>query len=199
VINLIYNLTTDALEKKAKKYSKSYSFRNSYTGSPKYFPAIKIEQFYQKKNVDSIRRSLEITLLPAISENKKSFYYYIDKVNVSKSGVKYNPKFFNNLLIEVVVTFHDSAEVKTFTSKAIQYPFIRIPHENKIENQDFRTDNIPFGKHSILTEVSVNIVESNAKGVDMENISEMMKGSNESVKDVVNVIFGNLYQESVED
>jgi hypothetical protein len=201
LFSLGYKITTNQLEKKAKRYTKEYTFRNSYIGKPEDIPSFEIKQAYKEKGKKDPTEAFKISFMPEVAGSGKTFYYYIEDFSAKRSGAKYDKNFFNSWLIEVAVNYYDSKEKKSQISAAIQVPFIKIPLDGennpkyKINGHEFRTDNFPIGPNTFTTEVSVKLIESNAKKVKAEDISTMVSTTKDEARQLVNIIFKNLNEE----
>lgn len=188
VVNMAFQLTTNILEARTKKFTAEYTKTKSYldAGSGN-IPNI---NFVHKIGFDGDptpnKPALSIEIIAYQLEKIKGFVYYIKSIELdyplAKAISKHNTFDYS---IEIKPTFLINNEKKRIDISPIAVSSVEFK-KNEYEALKHRTDIIPMPKDAILTEISLKIVESNPIKVRAEKVLSTWNTYKDSTKTIIN-------------
>jgi hypothetical protein len=190
-IDLGFKITNDILEKNIEKFSGEYTVQNSYLDAgtktvPDFIITRKVLLKSKNDNssfTDAIKLDFEaqtVSNLPGL------FFYNLKSIDLDYSKAKTKRKGKTlNYIIEIKPTFIVNGEKKVQELSPINVNSVEFG-TNNFDNNDYRTDFIALPKNSILSELSVKIVESNPYKIKTEKLLNTVTKYKEDAKTIIN-------------
>lgn len=188
LLNIGFQLTTSALEKNSKKYSAEYIKHKSYLNAAtenmpviELFRKVTLKKSYSKEP----KNALYIQFKPEKVDGIAGFVYWVEKIELSYSAAK--AKSRNNTFdytIELKPTFLIGGKKVVQELSPIVITSVKFNNKN-FEKDKHRSDIILAPAGSLLTEVSIKIIESNPARIRAENILSMWNENKESAKTLI--------------
>jgi hypothetical protein len=187
IVDMGFKLTTNILEKRAKKFSAEYTKNKSYLQAGKYIiPNIKFVRTIVLDK-DTIP-ALTISFVPSQVPELEGFVYYIDFIDLKNSSAKVKSnKSTVDYSIEIKPTFLIDKEKKIIELSPLAISSVKFEN-NTYPPLKHRTDIIPLPNGAILTEISLKIVESNPLKVRAEKILSVWNTYKDDTKTIINNI-----------
>lgn len=187
IVDMGFQLTTDILEKRAKKFSAEYSKQKSYMEAgdrlvPNFTFVRTVVLYKDKDTVDA----LSIEILADSVPKMEGFVYYINSITLKNSSAKAvrSSKVFDYTL-EIKPTLLIGGEKKVIELSPIAISSVKFG-KNVYPKLKHRTDIIVKPADAFMTEISLKIVESNPRKVRAEKILSVWNTYKDNAKTIVN-------------
>jgi hypothetical protein len=189
VVNMAFQLTTNILEKRTKKFTAEYTKTQSYldAGSGNIPNITFVHKIGFNGDQSPNNSALSIEIIAYQLDKLRGFVYYIKSIELNYSLAK-GKRFKHNTFdysIEIKPTFLINNEKKRIDISPIAVSSVEFK-KNEYEDKKHRTDIIPMPKEAILTEISLKIVESNPIKVRAEKVLSAWNTYKDSTKTIIN-------------
>jgi len=186
VVDIGFQITTNILENRAKKFSAEYSKHKSYLqAGERHVPNFTfIRTLVLDKNPIE---ALSINILADPVAKMEGFVYYINSitlVNSSAKAVRRSKMFDYTIEIKPTLLLSDG-EKKVIELSPIAISSVKFG-ENLYPKLKHRTDIIAKPANAVMTEISLKIVETNPKKVRAEKILSVWNAYKDNAKTIVN-------------
>ncbi len=193
-------------EKNTKSFASEFTARTPYLTSRNAF----ISQFdvyrtilvKDKKQKDTI---FTVRIVPLEIKEENTFVFAVKELDVRKSGAKIKRNYdYNDYTIEIKLTYYDkeTKEKKEMTSSPISIQLKQVgKKEVYFSDCELSTDNptpqylsdkFPVNSDFIISEIAVNITETNPYKIKSEKIKSFYNQSSDSLNEMVHSII-NIY------
>jgi hypothetical protein len=186
-VDIVFKLTSAALENRVKQFTAEYSKQKSYLNAySSKLPSFKLIRIVKLPGSEEEKVALEIIVKPFEVKKSKAFVYYVDEINLNYSEAKSsgeNSRF--DYVIDIKPTFMLNNEKKVLELSPLAISSVKYG-KNKFPDKKHRTDIILLSEGSMLTEMSVKVIETNSCKVNAEKILSLWNDNKDSVKTIVN-------------
>lgn len=189
-IDLGFKITNDILEKKIEKFSGEYTVQKSYLDAgTKTVPDFIITRKISLKSQvdDSLFTAFKLVFeVRSATDLPGLFFYNLKSIDLKYSKAKTKSKGKTlNYIIEIKPTFIINGEKKVQELNPITVNSVEFG-SNNFDNNEYRTDFIALPRNSILSEISVKIIESNPYKIKTEKLLNTVTKYKENATTIIN-------------
>ncbi len=178
-----FKLTTKLIDNNIKKFTSEYSKTTSFLDAA----SGEIPKIELNRSLDD-NQALKINIEPYLVNGTQSFVYYVKDIVLKNSAVKFKKGDLIDYSVEIHLMVLENGTKKTIELKPIQvlsFAFEKDPTFSQT-NYEYRTEMITIPENSLITDISVKIIESNPRKINAEKIQSLYNDHKDSIKTIIN-------------